>query len=54
MTIADKIRGMPTEDMAKTMERNCGCPPVKLCEDPNTTCSDCWIAWLNTEVDDDN
>lgn len=53
MTNADKIRGMPTEDLAETLESRCGCPPVRLCKDPNSTCVDCWVAWLNTEADDD-
>lgn len=57
MTNADKIRGMPTQDLAETLEDNCGCPPEIAFRNENCKkhhdCVKCWIKWLNTEADDD-
>lgn len=57
MTNADKIRGMPTEDLAEMLEENYGCPPQELFREENCDktpdCGKCWINWLNTEVSND-
>jgi len=57
MTNADKIRGMPTDEIGNLLEMCC--PPGKneleFCPQPNpmtASCRDCWIEWLNKEVEE--
>lgn len=51
MTNAEKVRTMTDEQMAAWMnEHDFCCPPVD-CKDNG--CVECWLEWLQQEVDND-
>ena len=57
MTNYEKIKNMSVEEMAKEMEETrikegCPlyrCPRMRL---GKTTCYECWLSWLNQEVEE--
>lgn len=45
-TNADRIRSMSDEELAKTLEDKCICPPTSECAKVCGDCHACWIEWL--------
>jgi len=56
MTNAKQIRSMTDEDMAEHFNEWFGCPPEVYDKNEcpsHDTCADCWVAWLQKEIEED-
>ena len=53
MTNGDKIRQMSDEELAEFIEENNWRKgSCKNCADTAITCTDCWLEWLESEVEE--
>ena len=59
ITNADRIRGMSDEELAELLDEGCrihGKCPNEAWDggtEPNTSCRDCWLEWLKSQVEVD-